>query len=103
LKNERHQKKKEEDRKKAELTRKKKLELLAPKTTQVWENVYSLIEEKKSNSYDKAVDFFNDLHKLALYQGDLSTFRRYIEKIQHTYSNRSALLRRIRSSKLKKD
>jgi hypothetical protein len=95
-----HQKKKEEERKKAELAHQKKLESLANKKNQVWNDIYALIEEKKSNSYDKAVEFLNALHELSQYQGELEIFREHIEKIQRTYSNRSALLRRMRSSRL---
>jgi len=95
-----HQKKKKEEREKAELAHKKKLELLATKKTQVWNDIYSLIEEKKSRSYDKALDLLKALHELALSQGDFQTFRKHIEKIQHMYSNRPAMLRRIRNSRL---
>lgn len=76
------------------------MELLATKQTQVWNDIYSLIEEKKSSSYDKTVDLIGDLNELALFCRDSSSFRKHINQIQHAYSNRSALLRRMRNLKV---
>jgi hypothetical protein len=94
------QNKKEEERQKAEIERQKKMEMLATKKNEVWEEIYMLIKEKKPKSYDKAVTLLNELNELAQYQGDLQLFRKQIEKIKNTYSNRSALLRKMRSSRL---
>ncbi len=98
-----HQNKKQEESRKAEIVRQKKLEALAAKKNKVWEEVYTLIEEKKSNAYDQAVDLLNDLHALAEYQGEWLLFNQHIDKIRKNYSNRSALLRRMRNSRLIKE
>ncbi len=92
--------KKEEKRKKDELLRQKQLELLAKTKTQVLNTMYSLIEDKNSSAYDKAVALLKDLHDLAQYQGDLPAFRKIIVKIQSNYPTRTALLRRMRDLKL---
>ncbi|MDI6791991.1 MAG: hypothetical protein QME81_03870 [bacterium] len=94
------QKKKEENRRKADLARQRKLEALAGKERQVWEEIEVLIEEKKAKSYERAVELLTDLRDLAKYQGDLERFRNRLTEIERTYSNRSALLRRMRQSKL---
>lgn len=95
-----HQKRLEDERRQAELDRQRELEALAPQKHQVWQEVERLIEEKKAKSYERAVELLKNLHDLAEYQGDLETFRNRLTHIQHVYSNRTALLRRIRESKL---
>jgi hypothetical protein len=100
LANEWHQQRKEKEQQREELAHKRRLELLATKKDKVWEEIYSLIEEKKSNPYDKAAKLLNEMHELAQYQNEWIVFRKHIEKIKTTYSRRTAFLQRMRDLKL---
>jgi hypothetical protein len=88
------------ERRQAELTRQRQLEALAAREPQVWQEVEACIEEKKSNAYDRAVALLRDLRDLATSRGDVAGFEQRMADIEHTYSNRSALLRRMRESRL---
>jgi hypothetical protein len=94
------QKNKEEELRKAELDRRRQLEALAARESQVWEEVESLIEEKNASAYDKAVGLLKDLRDLGRYQGDTAKFRNRLDEINRTYPNRPALRRRIREANL---
>jgi len=92
--------KQEDNRHKEELARKRRLEELAVKENEVWQQVGALIEEKKPKSYDSAIDLLKDLRELAENRGKLEEFKDQIAKIQQTYPNRPALRDRIRHAKL---
>ncbi len=92
--------KQEENLRKEELVRKRRLEELAVKENEVWQQVEALIKEKKPKSYDNALDLLKDLRELAEYQGKLEKFKDQIAEIQQTYSSRPALRSRILHAKL---
>lgn len=92
--------KQEDKRRKEELARKRRLEELAVKENEVWQQVEALIEEKKPKSYDNALCLLKDLRELAEYRGKLEEFKEQIAEIQQTYSNRPALRDRILHAKL---
>ena len=92
--------KQEDKRHKEELARKRRLEELAVKENEVWQQVEALIEEKKPKSYDSAIVLLKDLQELAEYRGKLEEFKERIAKIQQTYPNRPALRDRILRAKL---
>ena len=100
LAEERRQRAKAEAEEKAELARRKELQSLARRKDRVWNDIHALIAEKKSNSYDRAIEHLNDLHDLARYQGELDAFGEQIDTMRQTYSNRPALLRRMRAAAL---
>lgn len=85
---------------KEELARKHRLEELAVKENEVWQQVRALIEEKKPKSYDSAIGLLKDLRELAEYRGKLEEFKEKIANIQQTYSSRPALQDRILQAKL---
>jgi len=85
---------------KAAQKRQRELEALATRTSEIWQEVEILIEEKKAKSYQSAVGLLQDLHDLAEYQGELDKFRQRLVEIKQTYSTRTALLRRLREAKL---
>lgn len=95
------QKKMEEERREAELAREREMEALATKKQQIWQEVETLIEEKKIKSYDKAVELLQKLHDLAEYQGELEEFINRVARIQQRYSNRPGLLSRIGGLKIR--
>jgi len=84
----------------ADLERQRELEALAAKKSEVWKEVEILIEEKKAKSYQNAVELLQKLEELAEYEGESDNFRERLAEIKQTYSKRSALLRRLRESKL---
>jgi len=76
------------------------LEALAVREPQVWQEIEALLEEKKASAYDSAVKLLRDLRDLAASRGEAVGFQQRMADIERTYSNRSALLRRIRQSRL---
>ncbi len=94
------QKKDEEKRRKAELARRRKLEALAQKESEVWREVDAFIQERQPSAYDKAVKRLKELHDLAEYQGTLAKVRNRIEEIERTYSRRPALISRLKRAEL---
>ncbi len=94
------QKKKEQQRRTAERAQRRKVEALAGKESQVWQEVTTLIEDKKASAYEKAVALLKDLRDLASYQDKLDSYTQRLVEIEQTYASRSALLRRMRQAKL---
>lgn len=88
------------EQRQAELARQRHLKTLAAREPQVWQEVEALIAEKKANAYDSAVALLRDLRDLATSRGDVAGFEQRMVNIERTYSNRSALLRRMRESRL---
>jgi hypothetical protein len=84
----------------AALTRQRHLEALAVREPQAWQEVEALIEEKKATAYASAVALLEDLSDLATSRGEAACFQQRMADIERTYSNRSALLRRMRQSRL---
>lgn len=83
--------KQEDEHRKEELARKQRLEELAVKENEVWQQVEALIEEKKPKLYNSAIGLLKDLQELAEYQERQEEFKGRIAEIQRTYSNRPAL------------
>ena len=69
---------------------------MAPAEPHLWEDVIALIEEKKAKPYAQAVALLVDLHALAEHFGHVDHFNVRFRAILNKYSNRSALLRRLR-------
>lgn len=92
--------KQEDEHRKEELARKRRLEELAVKENEVWQQVEGLIKEKKPKSYDSAIGLLKDLRELAEYRGMLKEFKGRIAEIQQAYSGRPALRDRILHARL---
>ena len=88
------------EQRQAELARRRRLETLAAREPQVWQEIEALLEEKKASAYDSAVSLLQDLRDLATSRGDMADLQQRLADIERTYSNRSALLRRMRQSRL---
>lgn len=95
-----NEKKKKEEQHKAKLARLRELEDLASKKDSIWDEIESLLKEKKASTYKNAVNLLIDLHDLAEYQGDLKHFKEQLEDLQKNYDNRPALIRRMKEAKL---
>jgi hypothetical protein len=83
----------------AQRKRRQELETLAPKVEPTWDRVLYLIGRKQAYAYDEATQLLRDLRDLAKLQGQLSVFRQRFERLKDDYSNRPALMRRLRSIK----
>jgi hypothetical protein len=80
----------------AEAKRIQELKALAQREDQTWQEVETLIQKSQSKAYDEAVQLLVKLRDLALYQGQEATFQQRLNWIYNHYSNRSALMRRLR-------
>jgi len=78
----------------------KKMESLATREAQIWQEIIELIGRKTGSAYQEAVDHLKDLRDLAKHQGEESAFQARLNTIYRDYSRYSALLRRLRSAGL---
>ena len=90
----------EKERQQAEAAHKKHLEKVAKVEDEYWERVPQLIEQKRAETYDKAVNILKDLRDLAAQRGELSSFQAKMYDIQETYPTLRALHRRLQNAKL---
>ncbi|MCZ6875533.1 MAG: hypothetical protein O7G88_18740 [bacterium] len=94
------QQQQEQQRRQEEHARQQKLEVLALRKNQVWDEIDVLIEEKQAKPYEQAVQHLKDLRDLTAYQGNMNSFGKRMAEIAHTYANRPALLRRLQAARL---
>lgn len=92
-------KRQQQERAAAKKQRIKELEALAPKAPQTWDRVLDLIQVKQAYAYDEATQLLRDLRDLAEHQGQLPIFSQRLERLKADYSNRPALIKRLRSIK----
>jgi hypothetical protein len=85
----------EKERRQAEVARKKHLEKIARVEDQYWASVPQLIEQKRANTYDEAVQILKDLHDLAEQRGQLPEFQARIRDIRETYPTLRGLHSRL--------
>lgn len=78
----------------------KKMETLAAREVQIWQEIFDLLEQKKAGAYDQAVQHLADLRDLAQHQGKQAAFQARLNKIYRDWRNRSALIKRLRQAKL---
>jgi hypothetical protein len=84
----------------AQARRLKKMETLATREAQIWQEVMDLIGHKTGKSYDQAVEHLTDLRDLSKHQGEEAVFQARLNKIYQDYRNLSGLLRRLRKANL---
>lgn len=78
----------------------KKMETLAARESQLWQEISELLEQRTANAYEQAVQHLADLRDLAQHQGEQAAFQSRLNKIYRDYHNRSALIRRLHQAKL---
>jgi hypothetical protein len=74
-----------EEQRQAALKRQQELDKLAGKIPQLWEQVFTLIGEKRTKSYEQAVAYLVDLRDLARRDGEEAEFQARINQIYKTY------------------
>jgi hypothetical protein len=84
----------------AEARHLKKMETLAAREAQLWQEILDLLGQKKAGAYDQAVQHLADLRDLARHQGQQAAFQARLNKIYRDYHNRSAFISRLRQAKL---
>jgi hypothetical protein len=92
----------EAERKKAkeEANRALYLDNLAKREKAVWKQVDAHIQKRQPNDYDRAVILLNDLHDLAVRQGDETGFQLTMEELRKTHAAKDSFLRRLTKAKL---
>lgn len=84
----------------AEAARIRRLEALALREAEAWNEVHALIEQKQSRSYDEAVALLCELRDLALYRHEAPEFKAQVAFIQAKYTKRPGLLGRLQTAGL---
>lgn len=95
-----NEKKKKEEQHNAKLARLRELEDPTSRKDSIWDEIESLLKDKKASAYKNAVNLLIDLHDLAEYQSDLKHFKEQLENLRKNYANRPALIRRMKEAKL---
>jgi hypothetical protein len=87
-------------RAKEEANRALYLDNLAKREKAVWKQVDAHIQKRQPNDYDRAVILLNDLHDLAVRQGDETGFQLTMEELRKTHAAKDSFLRRLTKAKL---
>ena len=85
---------------KAKAERIKALKKLAPRESELWEEVEMVMREKKGYAYDKATKLLQDLRDLAVYQQQEIMFEARLYKLCENYPPTKALRDRFKKAKL---
>jgi hypothetical protein len=73
----------------------KELQALAPRQTQIWEEINILIEKSQSKTYDRAVELLVNLRDLAAEENKFEPFQTRLDLIYDNYGNRHSLIKRL--------
>ena len=95
--------KKIEGRRKREENRLAKLNKTEQQEVALWAEIDQLIKDKKTNSYEEAIEILRDLKALSIHKKRLDDFFIKIEMIQQKYSRLSGLQWRIKEANLIRD
>lgn len=83
-----------------EAKRRAEMAVLVAKGDSVWQEVEDLIEQKRSEGYEKAADLLQQLGDLAREQGQQRVFAARLESIRKRHSRRTAFTRELQRIKL---
>lgn len=103
LSTETEQLRKEKEKQIAKQEKIKKIQELAPRESDIWEQVFHEIGCKQAKAYDQAIVHLLNLQDIAEYQDKLPEFQARVRRIQEDYSSRSALMSRLRKFQLWQD
>ncbi len=88
------------EKQQAEALRLKKLENIARQQEQLWARIPGLIEQKKANTYDEALNLLKDLRDLAVHQQRMTEFQDKLAAIRSQYPTSQGLNRRLKEARL---
>ncbi len=94
---------KEKEKQIAKQEKIKKIQELAPRESEFWEQVFNEIGTKHVKAYDRAIVHLLNLQDIAEYQGKLPEFQAQVRKIQQDYSNLRGLMSRLQNFHLWQD
>jgi len=97
------QQRKEKERQKAVLKRQQHLDKLRGQVPQLWEQVFSLISEKRTKAYEQAIEYLADLRDLAQHDGWIPEFKEKINQIYETYPTLHGLHKRMKTKGFSSD
>ncbi len=78
----------------------KRLDVLARNPAKAWKQVDTLIEAKRAKEYDAAVTLLQDLHALAVRDGDLAGFATQLGRLRQQNTRRPSLIDRFDRARL---
>lgn len=84
----------------AAAAREKRLNELAGRQYQAWQQVATMIETKKPKEYDAAIVLLADLKALAERDGDIAAFSRHMGELRHRHARKPSLLDRFDRAQL---
>jgi hypothetical protein len=79
----------------AAAARKKHLDSLVGREEDLWRQVEALVESKRPQEYDRAVQLLTDLHDLGVSQDSVETFGSRLDALRERYATRRGLLARL--------
>ncbi len=91
-----YEERKAKERRKAELKRQKELDKLRGRVPQLWDLIFSLISEKRTNAYEEAIEHLVDLHNLAQHDDWEGKFQEKVNQIYETYPTLRGLHSRMK-------
>ncbi len=80
--------------------RQKRLDALAKREAQTWQEVDALIATRQPKKYDEAVQLLRDLRDLAEREGRTSAATSRLSDLRVTHSNKPSLIRRLSAAGL---
>jgi uncharacterized protein YcbK (DUF882 family) len=80
-----------------QLTREKRLSEITGREPILWEQIESLVSEKKATSYDQAIQLLVDLRDLAT-RGGYSDFSLKLNALKQRHSSKSSFMSRLRNN-----
>lgn len=90
------QRREQRQREAAERARIKRLNALAEREPEAWQQVVALIERKQGTPYDEAVALLVELRELAVHRNQSARFAQQFNELMAKYQSRSSLLDRMR-------
>ncbi len=76
-----------------------KMEALAAREAELWQEISDLLEQKTASVYQQAVQHLTDLRDLAQHRGEMAAFQARLNKIYRDYHNRPAFIKRLHQAK----
>lgn len=79
----------------AAAARETRLNTLAGRQEEAWRQVDALIDAKRPNEYDAAVDLLNDLRTVAERKRDVPSFLQRVQSLRESHARKASLLERL--------
>lgn len=84
----------------AERERVRRLEELAPREEEVWQEIEQLLTKTTARNYDQATEQLKTLHELARHQNKEGVFKLRINQLAEQYARRKSFIQRLETAKL---